>query len=171
MLTLAVWTITPHLRPLVLLSLPQSHPRKINANSVFWYLQTVHLRPSYRSHVEGSKEKADSFRLSDALMPSSHCPTCTIPHLISLSSNQPYLSLIHCSFHLSCVLHPSCFLFVYFIAVLADRDGLLHWPKTSCRTKQCCGEILNIMFYSSASYWLNSKLPHKNNYLLISLNI
>lgn len=48
-------------------------------------------------------------------MPSSHCPTCTVPHLISLSSNQPYLSLIHCSFHLSCVLHPSCFLFVYFM--------------------------------------------------------
>lgn len=125
MLTFAVSTITPHLHHLVLLSLPQSHPRKINANSVFWYLLTVHLRVCYHSCVEGSKEKADSFRLSDALMPSSHCPTCTMPHRISLSSNQQYLSLLHCSFHPSCILHPSCFLFVQFIAVLADKDGLL----------------------------------------------
>jgi len=124
-LTFAESTTTPHLRPLVLLSLPLSHPRKINANSVFWYLLTVHLRVCYHSGVEGSKEKADSFRLSDALMPSSHCPTCTIPHLISVSSNQQYLSLLHCSFHLSRILHPSCFLFVHFITVLADRDGLL----------------------------------------------
>ncbi len=140
-LTFTESTITPHLHPLVLLSLPQSHPRKINANSVFPYLLTVHLRARYHSRVEGSKEKADSFRLSAALMSSSHCPTRIIPHLISLYSNQPYLSLVHCSFHLSRVLHPSCFLFVHFIAALADKGGLL-WPETSCHTKQCCGETL-----------------------------
>ncbi len=161
--------------PLVLLSLPQSHPCKINANSVFPYLLTVHLRARYHSRVEGSKEKADSFRLSAALMSSSHCPTRIIPHLISLYSNQPYLSLVHCSFHLSRVLHPSCF-----SSSISSQRSL---TKVACydlrhlvTLSSAVEKLSNIKFYSSACCWLNSKLKlqHKCNislYVSIILDV
>lgn len=65
--------------PLLLLPLPKSHPRKINADSVFLFLllspQNVHLRASYLSRTEGSKERADSHGLLAALMHQLHCPS------------------------------------------------------------------------------------------------
>lgn len=130
--------------PLLLLPLLKSHPRKINADSVFLFLllspQNVHLRASYLSRTEGSKKKSwlpRATSCSDA----STTLSLTISHQWILSLHpliKPYLSLIRCSFHLS--RPPSCTFFLPFSSRLLLTEMALFWPETSCSAEQGYGE-------------------------------